>query len=430
MDKCTVCCDTYNKTNHKKVTCPFCNYESCKTCNQTYLLSIIEDPHCMKCKNEFSREFVDSFCTKRFRNVEYKKHREQVLYEREMARMPETQPHAEYKIKMEKLRQEYYLLLDSFYMLRSMRDEAEVMSHPTETYNISMTKLRRDIQNVVQEVNTLEVNLTETGVERFTRKCPSETCRGFLDKEWVCGLCTKSFCNKCSEEIGIGHVCDEKLVKTMKLINKDTKPCPKCGTMIYKIDGCAQMWCTDCHTAFDWRSGRIETGRVHNPHYFEFKKRSREHGDIPCGGRPTYDELVENDANEYLLDLSYKLTFIDRELIYRYGDIYDDDNLHLRVNYLTNEISDEDFKKELQKRDKYKSKIEEIRNIYEMFSDTCGDLLRQWILDKSSTWDILYTVHELALYSNQVISRIQNRYNSSVPHYIFLKALKSTDIEV
>ena len=40
--------------------------------------------------------------------------------------------------------------------------------------------------------------------------------------------------------------------------------------------------------AFDWRSGRIETGRVHNPHYFEFKKRSREHGDIPCGGRPTF----------------------------------------------------------------------------------------------------------------------------------------------
>jgi hypothetical protein len=393
-------------------------------------LSIIEDPHCMKCKNEFSREFVDSFCTKRFRNVEYKKHREQVLYEREMARMPETQPHAEYKIKMEKLRQEYYLLLDSFYMLRSMRDEAEVMSHPTETYNISMTKLRSDIQNIVQEVNTLEVNLTETGIERFTRKCPSEICRGFLDKEWICGLCTKSFCNKCSEEIGIRHVCDEKLVKTMKLINKDTKPCPKCGTMIYKIDGCAQMWCTDCHTAFDWRSGRIETGRVHNPHYFEFKKRSREHGDIPCGGRPTYDELVENDANEYILDLSYKLSFIDRELIYRYGDIYDDDNLHLRVNYLTNEISDEDFKKELQKRDKYKSKTEEIRNIYEMFSDTCGDLLRQWILDKNSTWDILYTVHELAIYSNQVISRIQNRYNSSVPHYIFLKALKSTDIEV
>jgi len=423
MDKCTVCCDTYNKTNHKKVTCPFCNYESCKTCNQTYLLSIIEDPHCMKCKNEFSREFVDSFCTKRFRNVEYKKHREQVLYEREMARMPETQPHAEYKIKMEKLRQDYYSLLDSFYMIRSMRNEAEIKSHSTEQYDESMAKIRHDIQNIVREVNTLEVNITETNLERFTRKCPSESCRGFLDMEWVCGLCSKTFCDKCGEEIVDGHVCDEKLVKTMKLINKDTKPCPKCGTMIYKIDGCAQMWCTDCHTAFDWRSGRIETGRVHNPHYFEFKKRSREHGDIPCGGKPTYEELSSNGANENILNLSVKLSIIDRDLIYKYGDIHDDDNLYLRVDYLTNEITDEDFKKELQKRDKHKCKITDIRNIYEMFSDTCGDLLRQWMLDTTKTKDIMHTVHGLADYSNKVIMNIRNRYNCSVPYYIFLRAL-------
>lgn len=423
METCTVCCDKYNKTNHKKVTCPFCDYDACKTCIQTYLLSTIENPHCMKCKHEHNREFIDSFCTKRFRNVEYKRHREKVLYEREMARMPETQPHAEYKVKMEKLRQDYYLLLDSFYMIRSMKIEAEIKSHPTEQYEESMAKIREEIQVIVREVNTLEVNLNETGLERFTRKCPSESCRGFLDMEWVCGLCSKTFCDKCGEESGDRHVCDEKLVKTMKLINKDSKPCPKCGTMIYKIDGCAQMWCTDCHTAFDWRSGRIETGRVHNPHYFEFKKRSREHGDIPCGGKPTYEELSENGANENILNLSVKLSIIDRDLIYKYGDIYDEDNLHLRVDYLTNEISDEDFKKELQKRDKHKSKIADIRGIYEMFSDTCGDLLRQWMLDTTKTKSIMLTVHSLADYSNKVIARIRNRYNCSVPHYIFLRAL-------
>ena len=193
--------------------------------------------------------------------------------------------------------------------------------------------------------------------------------------------------------------------------------------MIHKIDGCAQMWCTECHTAFDWRSGRIETGRVHNPHYFEFKKRSREHGDIPCGGRPTFAELEENEADTNILDLSYRLTFIDRDLIYRYDGMGDDDNLHLRVDYLLKNISVEDFKKELQKRDKHKSKLEDIRNIYSMFSDTCGDLLRQWMLDTSKTKDIMRTVHALADYSNKVITRIRNRYNSSTPHYIFLRAL-------
>ena len=76
MDTCAVCCDKFNKSNHKKVTCPFCDFESCKKCNQVYMLSSMENPHCMKCKHELNREFIDSFCTKRFRNVEYKKHRE------------------------------------------------------------------------------------------------------------------------------------------------------------------------------------------------------------------------------------------------------------------------------------------------------------------------------------------------------------------
>ena len=424
MSTCTVCCDKYNKTCRKKVTCPYCEYDACKTCIQTYLLSTTEEPHCMKCKHEHDREFIDSFCTKRFRNVEYRKHREQILYEREMARMPETQPYAEYKIKMRTLRRRYFDLLDQLFLMRDMRREALNMNASTDDYDIAILNMRIEVDEIIKKVNTLELGVDSINNEKFIRKCPHEECRGFLDKEMKCGLCVQQFCEHCNEVIiDSEHVCDPETVATMKLINKDTKPCPKCGTMIHKIDGCAQMWCTECHTAFDWRSGRIETGRVHNPHYFEFKKRSREHGDIPCGGRPTFAELEENEADTNILDLSYRLTLIDRDLIYRYDGIGDDDNLHLRVDYLLKNISVEDFKKELQKRDKHKCKLEDIRNIYSMFSDTCGDLLRQWMLDTSKTKDIMRTVHALADYSNKVITRIRNRYNSSTPHYIFLRAL-------
>jgi len=423
MSTCTVCCDKYNKTHHKKVTCPHCEYEACKTCIQTYLLSNTEEPHCMKCKHEHDREFIDSFCTKRFRNVEYKKHREQILYEREMARMPETQPYAEYRMKMRELRVRYFQLLDQIFLMRDMRKEAIHMNNPVIEYDDAIFKMRTEVEEIVDKVNILEYNIASTSTVNFTRKCSYEECRGFLDADMKCGLCMQKFCEHCNEVLESNHVCDPKTVETIKFINRDTKPCPKCGTMIYKIDGCAQMWCTDCHTAFDWRSGRIETGRIHNPHYFEFKKHSREHGDIPCGGRPTYMELEDNGADMNILDLSYRLTMIDRDLIYRYDTVGDDDNLHLRVDYLLKNISVEDFKKELQKRDKHKCKLEDIRNIYIMFSDTCGDLLRQWMIDTSKTKDILRTVHALADYSNKVISKIRNRYNSSVPHYIFLRAL-------
>ena len=325
---------------------------------------------------------------------------------------------------MKSLRLRYFELLDQMFLMRDMRREALNMRNSIVDYDTALDNMRIEVETIVHQVNTLELNITSNGNEKFTRKCPHEECRGFLDTDMKCGLCVQQFCEHCNEVIiDSDHVCDPETVETMKLINKDTKPCPKCGTMIHKIDGCAQMWCTECHTAFDWRSGRIETGRVHNPHYFEFKKRSREHGDIPCGGRPTFAELEENEADTNILDLSYRLTLIDRDLIYRYDGIGDDDNLHLRVDYLLKNISVEDFKKELQKRDKHKCKLEDIRNIYSMFSDTCGDLLRQWMLDTSKTKEIMRTVHALADYSNKVITRIRNRYNSNTPHYIFLRAL-------
>ena len=92
MDNCDVCCEKFNKINHKKVKCPFCDLNSCRTCSQRYILESTQDPHCMGCKTLWNREFVDSFCTKSFRNIEFKKRRENVLFERQKLLMPETQP--------------------------------------------------------------------------------------------------------------------------------------------------------------------------------------------------------------------------------------------------------------------------------------------------------------------------------------------------
>jgi len=168
MSTCTVCCDKYNKTQRVKVTCPHCDYEACKTCIQTYLLSTTEEPHCMKCKHEHDREFIDSFCTKRFRNVEYRKHREQILYEREMARMPETQPYAEYRIKMKELRLRYFELLDQMFLLRDMRREAINMRNSTLDYDDAIAKMRRDIEEIVEKVNSLELNVNTLVVKVYT----------------------------------------------------------------------------------------------------------------------------------------------------------------------------------------------------------------------------------------------------------------------
>jgi len=45
----------------------------------------------MQCKNAWNREFIDQACTKTFRNNELKKHRENILFEREKCLLPEAQ---------------------------------------------------------------------------------------------------------------------------------------------------------------------------------------------------------------------------------------------------------------------------------------------------------------------------------------------------
>ena len=90
---CNICCEKVNKSSRKIVKCNYCNFESCRTCFQKYLLEIIVEPHCMNCKKELSYAFLRDNCTAIFMFNTLKKHRENVLMEREKALMPLTQPY-------------------------------------------------------------------------------------------------------------------------------------------------------------------------------------------------------------------------------------------------------------------------------------------------------------------------------------------------
>jgi len=284
MENCDVCCE--NKQDKSQTSqLSFCDLTSCRSCSQRYILESFEDPHCMGCKTRWNREFVDSFCTKYFRNTELKRHRETVLFERERALMPGTQPEVERIIQMRRIRR----------IIRKQKEDLIELHHMYGTLEIDtplpheIHTLYREMENTYRHLEQLRNSgtLTDNEPRQFIRQCPVEICKGFLNEEWFCGLCERYYCKKCNDEVTDDHICDQQVVETMKLLNKDSKSCPKCGTVIHKTSGCAQMWCITCHTAFNWRTGEIETGRIHNPHFIEFRNKtmlSREHGDIPCGG--------------------------------------------------------------------------------------------------------------------------------------------------
>lgn len=136
------------------------------------------------------------------------------------------------------------------------------------------------------------------------------------------------------------------------------------------VKNCNQMFCTQCHTAFDWVSGKVETGIIHNPHYFELQKKlggevPRNIRDVPCGGlndRWTYNVGKKDERR--------LLPYYQRagEIIRKRETLVERDFVDIRVDYLIGKVAcDADFKKLIFRRERLNEKLKEERQILETY---------------------------------------------------------------
>jgi hypothetical protein len=228
------------------------------------------------------------------------------------------------------------------------------------------------------------------------RKCPDENCRGFLSTQWKCGLCEKWACPECHVIKGdtrdADHTCDPNTLATAQLLSKDTKPCPKCSTPIHKIEGCDQMWCTQCHTGFSWKRGTIEN-RVHNPHYYEWQRQNgggrapRNVGDFECGR-----DIGDHNLAGFLTRAFAKLPLafdnkndilnIIRNTIHlhdvcgpRFRPQNEDANLDARIKYITKEYDDKKFASIIHKNNKAIAKKQDIFDVIQLQHQGVTDIV-------------------------------------------------------
>ena len=356
---CNVCVETFNRSTHACITCQFCDFQACRKCQEIYLTSSSENAHCMNCKHEWNYKTLISLFTRKFVDDVYKKHSEKVLLERERALLPATQPIVEEQQRQETIKK------DIFNLQKQIRDLQ---------YQVSVSK--REL-----------CNTPENEKQTFIQKCHYENCRGFLNSEWKCGICEMMTCSNCHEVKGVKalHTCKPENVKTAKLLAKDTKPCPKCATPIFKIEGCDQRFCTQCQTPFSWKTGRVENGVIHNPHYFEWLRKNgngeRNLLEVRCGRE------IDNHFISRIIGASgLKMSTICRNIVHirrvelpRYVINVVNDNQDLRVNYLTQKITEEKFKSLLQKRNREKTKKRDIANILNMYIDSSTDILYRFL---------------------------------------------------
>jgi hypothetical protein len=242
---CPICLDPFTGTIRKAVACGQCKADTCSKCVEKYLLNTIEDPHCPHCRYAWPRSFLNTICTSTFLNKTYYKYRQDILMNRERSYLPEMMVHADRELRARKVEREYSLIA---------REEREVY----RAYEIKMAELATKRNRLMRKATRIrgghedddeEVAAGGAGAEpkraearKFVRRCTADSCKGFLSSVWKCGVCENWVCPECFEVKGkekdVVHTCKPEMLETAKLIKKDTKPCPSCGEMIMKIEGC------------------------------------------------------------------------------------------------------------------------------------------------------------------------------------------------
>jgi hypothetical protein len=373
------------------------------------------------CDREWTRQFIANSFTGTFINGKLKTHREQVLFDIERALLPATQPIVERHIV-------------------------------TENVTNQMRQIREQIYNLNREKHRLNAELyrvsnREAPVERteFVKACPNTDCRGFLSSQWKCGICQLWACPDCHEIKGdtrdAAHTCNPETVATVSLLANDTRPCPKCRTGIYRISGCDQMWCTQCHTAFNWRSGRIENN-VHNPHYFEWLRRNgnavpRTPGDVPCQQNElrhnTYMTIRDilrarhgthpfaKTCDDFLAKVIRNTLHVRYAVMgtYRVGDRAIR-NESLRIQYMRNRITQDQFKTQLQRNEKKNAKYTEIHNALDILVNTMTDIIFRFHHHVSSCAEngfemaVLEEIDPIVDYVNECLRETSRTYGSKL----------------
>jgi len=454
---CAVCFESFNHSSRVPTTCPYCAVQTCRTCLQTYLLHDISDTPCCvnpDCGHGYSREFLDGELTQTFRLKTYKAHREKVLSDRERARFPSTQAdvraYVDAKARSSALHAEMVALQARCTELTRLHDAAWHTSQQRQSdwkrYLAAIRPFRKQLQLFRRELLPMRrivesfgrvshSHRDEPAVSRheFIKPCPSDACKGFLSTSWKCGLCDLWSCPACHEVKGrirdAPHTCDPDKVRTVQLIAKEARPCPKCGVPICKIEGCDQMWCTNCNTGFHWRTGRLADGPIHNPHYFAWLRsirvaqptatqRSAAYlGENPCDDVAVDRAIVDalrgtTGATEKFMLRAWQLM---REL--QHDDLrvrarvdLEEKRRQLRVRYMANEMNEAAWKVALQRCEKDAHFHTAEHHVRDVFVTASRDLLRQIVQPGVDMEQVKVQLEALLAYCNAASERVSQRF--------------------
>jgi len=417
---CEICCSEYSynpdairKTRKTMLpcTCPKCSYTVCKPCQTRYAKG-----ECANCQFVFSRSFVIECLGQDF-------HKEIIV------------PNIIRELMVEQ---------------RINLETVDVQS--TVAWMKKCQEIRKNSRfGVSQKMPPKPQQTGHTISVKYS--CPIGDCRGVVVGT-TCSTCNGIICIHCHEQLASesdpSHVCNEDA----KLVLQQSKPCPKCYSLIYKIEGCNAMHCTSCDTRFDWITLHVNEQNS-NTHYapenifgltrnvgnnMDFCNTSNRLDKVPRDAIERYINEASEPAKcpDKLLHFLYTVTGAVREYKVRlFDEIVLTTDLQarthdLRVQYLLKKITDKIWEQRVYTYyTQYKAHIlhANIINVYLSITDGFQIEVRDGILnnaDKVVYEDILSRLAQLTKLCNDSFSELHKDYPIDTSQ-LYIRNVDDTD---
>lgn len=332
--ECNICAERFNKSSHKSIECPKCNYSACRECVVKYMDDLHVHMRCMNCNEPWSREFLRDNMTKKFIQKEYKNHLQKIYFEQEISTISKYIPLLESKNNLSSYQNEISKNLKTIKELKQRNSELRVQCQTEKTF-ISKFSSNENIRPCFIKC-----------------KCPLKNCNGLVSNNWSCVSCNTKVCQSCMEIMNENHECNKEILESIKMIRNDTKPCPSCGIRVFRIEGCYQMWCTSCNTAFDWGRGNIISNHqnFHNPHYTQYIRNNR-----PANIQNSYTRIenckyfstaIKNRLHHIIRIMNEKIDLINRKNL---DSLLNKSIIEIKLRYLKNEFDKDELKSKIEK---------------------------------------------------------------------------------
>jgi hypothetical protein len=380
MEQCFIC---YEDINNEKLKCS-CNIDTCAKCLKKWLfVNPDKDPNCPNCLKIIPIHNIYEMFDLSFLDGEYYDLRSELLFQKEQNYFIEDMDIVHSEIKRRQLQKQ----IRSLY---SKKRQLKRMKKCLDEINFNIKEL------IDKKSEYIKIKKKESKQKKILIPCPKKQCRGMILDNCICCICELLICFDCLQEKKENHQCIVSDKETAIEIRRNTKPCPQCGVRIFKISGCDQMWCTQCHSTFSYETGKkLNQTMIHNPHYFEYIFNNNVNEQNDC--ERDFLNYVINRLNQnnnldkyrsFIQVLLNRIYHFEHMILPQYTIDPLKTNADIRCKYLLKDIDKKDLKRLLYKREKRNLKKTAVYQVLQILIQTVKDCVLRLIHNNNENFQI------------------------------------------